>query len=281
MKSQTWRESGTESQRISSGDGRVALKKGENFMSKLLKGFLLGIVATFLVAGSAMASPFGADNGVELQGILDNITTAPTAGASSIDVTTDMLSDASDSYWSVGATGGSVSTMIIEVAGFAQNNMFGIYNSGQYVQLFNGSATNGDQALLSIKEDGSVYVNFADTGVDFSGNVFGFYINNIVDSGSGLFHSDSSLNENGVDHMLAYQGLDTDFVKLPTLAAGLWTDNEYILAFEDLYGGGDLDYTDMVLMVESVNPVPEPATMLLFGMGLLGLAGVTRRKINA
>jgi len=47
----------------------------------------------------------------------------------------------------------------------------------------------------------------------------------------------------------------------------------------DAYGYRYITITDTSLeLVITADPIPEPATMFLFGLGLLGLAGVTRKK---
>ena len=79
--------------------------------------------------------------------------------------------------------------------------------------------------------------------------------------------------------MYAYQGNDSDFLQIGTTAAGLFTDNEYIFAWEDLaFPGADKDFTDFVVIAESVNPIPEPSMLALLGLGLLGFAG--GRRLN-
>ena len=251
------------------------------------KLIILSILVLCLSTAPAFAAPGGPPGGA-LQGVLNDIT-SPYPGTSSVDVTTDFVPDNLDTYWDITATGGSVSTVIIELAGFAENNLFGVYDSADhtnFVQIFGGAAVAGDQALLSITSAGDVYLNFGDTGVDFAGDEFGYYLDSSFYGGGGNFYSDTSLNTDGpggagYDHMYAYQGKG-DTVKIDIWDEGTWTNNEYVVAFEDLYGGvdgsgADWDYTDFVVMVESVHPIPVPGAVLL---GILGLsaAGIKLRR---
>lgn len=47
---------------------------------------------------------------------------------------------------------------------------------------------------------------------------------------------------------------------------------EAIVGFEDIFGGGDLDYNDHVFGFFPVSIVPNPAGLVLIGVGLIGFA---------
>lgn len=86
------------------------------------------------------------------------------------------------------------------------------------------------------------------------------------------FYSIPSYNDDGINHIY-YQAF-TDMNGVPSLYVG----------FEDLYGGGDLDFNDNsiifsnIVVVGEIPPVPEPETyaMLLIGLGLVGFTAYRR-----
>ena len=94
--------------------------------------------------------------------------------------------------------------------------------------------------------------------------IFGLFVRN---TGHWFFSGPGWRNPDGLIHFLANNTSD------PT-----WPVRG---GFEDLLGGGDLDYDDLVFDFRGVSPnvvVPEPTTVVLFGTGLAAIGLVARRR---
>ena len=207
-------------------------------------------------------------NGLYACGVCSQVSQAP-------NVLTDQA--APDEQWAIEASGSSIATIVLELAGLANDNIFGVYDvydPSKRVQLFGGPDSSGDSVALSFNSSGTVLRNFASTGVKFAGSHFGYYLQ----TPDNLFYSQHLLNPGGADQMVAFRG-DGDSIQLPDKWPGVWGPSSYILAWEDLrYSSSDQDFDDFVVYVESVTAVPEPNTLALFGLGLLGLGVAGLRK---
>ena len=227
--------------------------------------------------------------------VLDSITVNPLNNSWVNDKDTDSIDDLLDSYWVPSSSGGSVATMVLEISDYSGINEFGVYDAADKTNMlvvFDGASTantNSGRATLYFTPDG-----FGDVTVDlvkldgtlgsatFDTATFGFFLDSTAGfygaAPGGVWYSDTSLNSDSTDHMLAFQGNDSDVIEVITGLPSTWTSGEYILGWEDVTASAsDLDYQDFIVMVESVVPIPVPAAVLLGILGL-GAAGIKMRK---
>jgi hypothetical protein len=230
-----------------------------HFMKKQGGLKILLIISSLFLIFEVRATPIyvnemgeGTSYALGLQNLIDE------RGNTLVNINSDQLDSGVAAAWT-----GNVSisaSMVVEVAGSAALNSFGIYHiadPSQKTQVFSGSVTGGGTASLN-----SPYTSF------------GFYL---INAALGFtWYSDPSLN-GGQAHMVTYQGkgetLNLGNDAGNPLGSVNWDSHTYLLGWEDQdLNNSDQDYNDMLVLV-SFQPVPDHfLTVGLFGAAMLGLA---------
>lgn len=159
-----------------------------------------------------------------------------------------------------------------EIGAYFYNETAGYTNTLSL--LVNGVIT-PESAAGVLNNHTSSMGDFVNLGSVHTGDVLTFQLN-VLSTGETLY-SDKSLNNDGINHVYSTAFSGDAVHGIPT--------GTYV-GFEDLHGGGDLDYDDETFVFTNVataiTAVPEPETyaMLLVGLGLIGFIAGRRKEVD-
>ncbi|MDH4240617.1 MAG: DUF4114 domain-containing protein [Phycisphaerae bacterium] len=174
-----------------------------------------------------------------------------------------------------------VASILIEEAGFASSNTFGIFDYSNPVvklELFAGGDSPGASITVTFDFDNNQAWIDAANKVSI-GSTFGFYLDSSARSEGGLFYSAPALNMGDDEGLRKALLFDTSYI------LDITGNPDLVVAFEDLISPiSDQDYNDMVVSITANNietnilPVPEPATLLIL---VLGAVVLRKRRIKS
>ena len=164
-----------------------------------------------------------------------------------------------------------------DVTGWSGTDGLEIWNQGAYTSPTVGSDGLATGQHLEIAKyfvsDVAMQVTGAiseDGFLDFSFDAWGRNASGVKYSLTG---SESGLLASG-DHYFSGPANDWEAISLTGLS--VLADDTFTLWFQSIGGGSSGAHIDQVSLLYS--PVPEPSTIMLFGLGLVGLAGVHRKR---